>query len=45
MPAINDWSDVLALWLTILIVLFAIFLIVGTLAFIFGDDDENEKTN
>jgi len=47
MPAINDRSDMLAMCLTVLMWAFTIFLIVGTLAFIFGNDDENEngKTN
>lgn len=45
MPAINDWSDVMALWITVLMLLLAIFLIVVTLSFIFGNDNENEKNN
>lgn len=42
MPAINDWSDVTALWMTVLMWLLAILLIVATLSFIFGNDNENE---
>ena len=47
MPAINDRNDVLALWMTVLIWAFTIFLIIGIIAFIFGNDNENEssKTN
>lgn len=45
MPAINDRDDVLALSLVVLMWVFVIFLLVGTLAFIFGNDDENDGLN
>lgn len=45
MPAINDWDDVMALWITVLMWLFSILLIIETLSILFGNDNENEKEN